>query len=78
MQVNIHEAKSNLSKLIVKAMQGEEVIISKAGNPLVKVVRIENDKGKNKRVFDHAKSAVSVPHEFFDALPPEVMESFGS
>ena len=37
MIVNIHEAKSTLSKLLKAAMEGEEVIIAKAGKPLVKL-----------------------------------------
>lgn len=35
--VNIHEAKTNLSKLIEKTLKGEEVIIAKAGKPVVKL-----------------------------------------
>ena len=44
MEVNIHEAKTHLSRLIERAVAGEEVIIAKAGNPLVKLVRIERHK----------------------------------
>ncbi len=38
--VNIHQAKTNLSRLIEKAVNGEDFIIAKAGKPLVKVTRI--------------------------------------
>ena len=41
MEVNIHEAKTHLSRLIERAVSGEDVIIAKAGNPLVRLVRIE-------------------------------------
>ncbi len=41
MEVNIHEAKSQLSKLIDRALSGEEVIIAKAGKPVARLVRIE-------------------------------------
>ncbi|TNH04672.1 type II toxin-antitoxin system prevent-host-death family antitoxin [Testudinibacter sp. TR-2022] len=44
MQINIHEAKSNLSQLIQSALSGEEVIIAKAGTPLVKMVAIPTKK----------------------------------
>jgi prevent-host-death family protein len=44
MEVNIHEAKSQLSRLIERAMSGEEVVIAKAGNPLVRLVRIDHGK----------------------------------
>jgi prevent-host-death family protein len=44
MEVNIHEAKTHLSRLIEQALAGEEVVIAKAGNPLVRLVRIEPDR----------------------------------
>jgi len=40
-EVNIHEAKTNLSRLIERALKGEEVIIAKAGRPLVRLTRIQ-------------------------------------
>jgi len=43
MEVNIHEAKTQLSKLIQQVLDGEEVIIAKAGTPLVRLVRIAED-----------------------------------
>ena len=44
MQCNIHEAKSNLSKLVELAEQGEEVVIARAGKPAVKLVRVAANK----------------------------------
>ncbi len=41
MQVNIHEAKSQLSQLIEKAIQGEEIVIAKAGKPMVKLTKVK-------------------------------------
>jgi antitoxin (DNA-binding transcriptional repressor) of toxin-antitoxin stability system len=46
MQVNIHEAKTQLSKLIEKAMNGEEVVIAKAGKPMVKLKKIKAKRGR--------------------------------
>lgn len=43
MDVNIHDAKSQLSKLIEKAMAGDEVIIAKRGKPMVRLVPIEQE-----------------------------------
>ena len=40
--VNIHEAKTNLSKLVAKAAKGEAFVIAKAGKPLVKVVPLDS------------------------------------
>lgn len=39
-QVNMHEAKTNFSKLVEKALRGEEVVIAKSGTPLVKLVPV--------------------------------------
>ena len=43
---SIHEAKTNLSKLIQKALAGEEVIIANAGKPVVKLVPVEQPEKK--------------------------------
>jgi prevent-host-death family protein len=40
MEVNIHEAKTHLSRLIERALAGEEVIVAKAGKPLVRIIPI--------------------------------------
>ena len=42
LQVNVHQAKTNLSKLIQKVLDGEEVIIARGNQPVVKMVLIEN------------------------------------
>jgi prevent-host-death family protein len=44
MEVNIHEAKTQLSRLIEKVLHGEEVTIAKAGRPVARLVRIEQKK----------------------------------
>lgn len=44
-QVNIHEAKTHLSRLVEEAVAGEPFIIAKAGKPLVKVVPLDADEG---------------------------------
>jgi prevent-host-death family protein len=55
-EVNIHQAKTHLSRLIERALQGEEVIIAKAGKPVVKLVRIRP--AGNRRVFGSAAGTV--------------------
>ncbi len=47
-QVNIHEAKTTLSKLIKKVMNGEEVIIAKGNKPVVKLVQVDTKKHNRK------------------------------
>jgi len=61
-QVNIHEAKTQLSKLIEKVKKGEEVIISKYNKPVVKLVLIEEL--KSKRRLNTAKGLVVMSEDF--------------
>lgn len=48
LQVTIHEAKTHLSRLIEEALQGEEVIIAKGRNPLVRIMPLSAQKPKRK------------------------------
>jgi prevent-host-death family protein len=64
-QVTIHEAKTNLSKLIKKALAGEEVIIAKGDEPLVKLVSLPGKKPK--RRLGGAKGLVKYMADDFDA-----------
>ena len=50
LQVNIHEAKTNLSKLIQKVVDGEEVIIARGNKPIAKLVELDELKPKRKPV----------------------------
>jgi prevent-host-death family protein len=74
MEVNIHEAKTHLSKLLERVALGEEVIIAKAGKPVAKLVPM-NQKPK-KRVLGSAKGQFVVPDDFTDPLPKEVEDLF--
>ncbi len=61
-QVNIHEAKTNLSKLIKKVVNGEEVVIAKGNKPLVKMVLIQENKSKRK--LGSAKGKIRISKDF--------------
>ncbi len=65
-QVNIHEAKTNLSKLIKKVVNGEEVIIAKGNKPLIKMVCLEHE--KHKRKLGSAKGKVKISADFDSPL----------
>jgi len=65
-QVNIHEAKTNLSKLIKKVVNGEEVIIAKGNKPLVKMVQIDGTKPKRK--LGSAKGKIKITDDFDSPL----------
>lgn len=75
MEYNIHDAKSNLSKLIVQALEGKEVVISKAGKPVVKLVRITSDK-KKKREIGIYQGKTKISKEFFEPLSNEEISGF--
>lgn len=74
MQVfNIHEAKTNLSKLIEKTLNGEEIIIAKAGEPLVELV--VHKKKLKPRKLGLLKGKIVIPDNF-DEEDEEINKMF--
>jgi prevent-host-death family protein len=71
---NIHEAKSQLSKLVDRALKGEEVIIARAGKPMVRLVPIRDSESPRKGGQWKGKIRIA---EDFDVLPDDVARSFG-
>jgi prevent-host-death family protein len=70
---NIHEAKSNLSRLIERAVAGEEVIISKAGKPVARLIPyIVKQKPRRLGIW---KGRVRIAPDF-DALPASIAAAF--
>jgi prevent-host-death family protein len=65
-QVNIHEAKTNLSKLIEKVLKGESVVISKSNKPLVKLVLV--DEIVTKRTVGSAKGIIKISNDFDEPI----------
>lgn len=61
---NIHEAKTQLSRLVDEAEKGDPFIIAKAGKPKVKVVAIDAPKAKAKRRIGFMKGVYSLPKNF--------------
>lgn len=76
-KVNIHEAKTNLSKLIEEAVQGEPFIIAKAGKPLVKVIALSPADKKIRRV-GFMKGQITIPKDFDRMGSHEIEDMFGS
>jgi prevent-host-death family protein len=74
--VNIHEAKTHLSKLIEKAAQGESFIIAKAGKPMVKVMAIDAPTGKKIKRMGFMKGKISVPDNFDRLYEKEIEQMF--
>jgi prevent-host-death family protein len=72
-QVNMHEAKSQLSRLVEKAAEGEEVIIAKAGQPVAKLVPI---RGRvEPRLLGAFEGQIRI-HPDFDDLPHDIQAVF--
>ncbi|HEX9940060.1 MAG TPA: type II toxin-antitoxin system prevent-host-death family antitoxin [Longimicrobium sp.] len=69
MIVNVHAAKTQLSKLIERAIAGEEIVIARDSEPVVKLVAV--DKVEPQRRFGALKGELVVPDEFFDPLPAD-------
>ena len=74
MRVGIHEAKTHLSKLIPSVLEGEEVIITKAGRPLVKLVPFEQQAGERELGFYRGKLLIQGDIE--SPLPEEDIQAF--
>ena len=74
--VGIHEAKTSLSRLIKAACLGEEIIIARGKDPVVRLVPILSRKGRRK--LGILKGKFVVGPEFFEPLPPEELARWES
>lgn len=70
MIVKIHEAKSQLSKLIAAVEAGEEVVIARGDTPVVKLTPVETPT-RRKPVFGALKGRVALTDAFFEPLPDD-------
>ena len=76
--VNIHEAKTHLSRLIDRAVNGEPFIIAKAGKPLVKVVPLEASEPVGTRRLGFLAGEIAVPDDFDRMGSAEIEELFNT
>jgi prevent-host-death family protein len=74
MEVNVHQAKTHLSRLLEQAMAGEEVIIMRAGRPLVRLTPVQS--APCARKIGTAKGDFVVPDDFDAPLPDEIIAAF--
>lgn len=75
-QVNMHEAKTQLSKLVARVESGEEIIIARRGKPVAKLVGLEPP--KTRRLSGRDRGLFEVPDDFDQPLPDEVLQEFES
>jgi prevent-host-death family protein len=72
--VNIHEAKTQFSKLISRVASGEEVVIAKAGKPVARLVPVP--RSLEHRVSGSAKGKIVIAEDFDAPLPDSVLGEF--
>ncbi len=70
-EVNIHEAKTHLSRLLAKVAEGEEVVIARSGEPIARILPIE--RVGSKRVLGQDAGRVTIADDFDAPLDPETM-----
>ncbi len=74
--VNVHKAKTELSKLLTEVERGEEIVIARNGKPVARVVPFEESK-KKRRVPGALKHLAPIPDSFFfDPLPEEELSAW--
>ena len=73
--INIHEAKTHLSRLVEDVAKGEPFIIAKAGKPMAKVVPLDPPKPVERLGF--LEGAFSIPDDFDDMGSAEIERLFG-
>lgn len=76
MIVNMHDAKTNLSKLVDRANEGEEIVLARAGKPVARLVPIGADSPAKapRRLGLFAGQPLEIADDF-DELPPEIMQA---
>ena len=74
--VNVHEAKTHLSRLLARVEEGEEVVIARNGKPIARLVAHQS--GEGRRRFGALRGQLVVDDSFFDPLPESELASWES
>lgn len=74
MSVSVYEAKTHLSRLIDKAAEGEEIVITRHGRPVAKLVSVTAP--AERRKFGTLRGRIKVSDDFDAALPADVLREF--
>ena len=72
--INIHSAKTHLSRLLAEVAAGEEIVIAKAGKPVARLLPFEPRREPRKP--DLLKGKIWIGDDFDDPLPEEIMAAF--
>ena len=76
-QVNLYEAKTQLSSLVERAAKGEEFVIAKAGKPMAKLISLPKKTRLPRRPGQNFLGITYIADDFDAALPEEVLSDFG-
>ena len=77
MEVNVHEAKTHLSRLVEEAADGKTFLIAKAGKPLVRVTALDAPIAKQMKRVGFLRGEISVPDDFDEMGREEIEHLFG-
>jgi prevent-host-death family protein len=73
--INIHDSKSQLSRLLARVERGEEIVIARAGRPIAKLVRYQ--RAEHVRVPGRGKDVIHVREDFDAPLPDDLQRALG-
>ena len=71
-EVGVHEAKTHLSRLLRQVMAGDEIVITRGGTPIARLVPVH----RRTRVLGSDIGAYEVPHDFDAPLPDDLLDAF--
>jgi prevent-host-death family protein len=74
--INIHKAKTHLSRLVDEAANGKPFVIAKAGKPMVKVIALETPTGKEVHRLGFMQGSFSIPEDFDTMGSAEIERMF--
>ncbi len=77
-QINIHEAKTNLSRLVEEAMGGADIVIAKAGKPMVRLVPVETKRRPIKLGLWEGRADIVLPDDVKGFAREEIAAMFNS
>jgi prevent-host-death family protein len=76
--INIHQAKTQLSKLVAEAAKGQPFVIAKAGKPMVKVMALDTPEPRKIQRFGFMKDVgTTIPEDFDRMFDAEIEDLFG-
>jgi antitoxin (DNA-binding transcriptional repressor) of toxin-antitoxin stability system len=74
-KLNIHEAKTHLSKYLAQLKAGERILLCKRNQPVAQITPLP-EAPTRPRAIGLAKGTFTVPRSFFEALPDELLDAF--